>query len=84
MTLATTSPNLTYFRVTPNWRRAFLTAVGEQVLVAFCAILNVVFQHVLLPQQGVLAVMAIESLTGHINSPPDWPKWEIEPFSGRF
>lgn len=53
-----------YLAVTSNCHRAALTAVGEQVLVALSAVLRVFFHYVLLPQQGVFAVMAVETLAG--------------------
>lgn len=52
--------------VTANSQRATLTAVSKQVLIALSAVLRVLFHYVLLPQQGVLAVMAVETLhDGH-------------------
>ena len=56
---------LPYLAVAANCQRATLTAVSEQVLVALSAVLRVLFHYVLLPQQGVFAVMAVETLAGH-------------------
>ena len=53
-----------YLGVAANWRWAALTAVSEQVLIALSAVLSVLFHYVLLPQQGVFAVMAVETLAG--------------------
>lgn len=55
---------LPYLAVTANWWRAALTAVSKQVLIALSAVLRVLFHYVLLPQQGVFAVMAVETLVG--------------------
>lgn len=51
--------------VAANGRRASLAAVGEQVLIALGAVLRVLFHDVLLPQQGIFAVMTVEALTRH-------------------
>lgn len=51
--------------VAADGRGAALAAVGEQVLIALCTVLRVLLHDVLLPQQGVFAVMAVEAVTGH-------------------
>lgn len=53
-----------HLAVTADRRAAALTAVGEQILVALGAVLRVFFHDVLLPQQGVFAVMAVKTLAG--------------------
>lgn len=53
---------LPYLAVTTNWLRAARTAVSKEVLVALSAVLSVLFHYVLLPQQGVFAVMAVKTL----------------------
>lgn len=50
--------------VTTNGRGAAFTAVSEQVLIALGTVLRVLFHNVLLPQQGVFAVMAVKALVG--------------------
>lgn len=55
---------LPYLAVAANWWRAALTAVGEQILIALSAVLRVFFHYVLLPQQGVFAVVAVKTLAG--------------------
>ena len=58
-----------YFAVASNRRRAVGAAVGEQALVALSAVLCVLLHHVLVPQQGVFAVMAVKALGGrHVAS----------------
>lgn len=54
--------------VAANGRRAPLAAVGKQVLVALGTVLRVLLHDVLLPQQGVFAVVTVEALTGHCSS----------------
>lgn len=51
--------------VAANGRGASLAAVGEEVLIALGTVLRVVLHDVLLPQQGVFAVMAVEALVRH-------------------
>ena len=53
-----------YFAVASNRRRAFGTAVGEQALIALSAVLCVLLRHILVPQQGAFAVMAVKALGG--------------------
>lgn len=53
-----------YLAVATDRCGATLTAVGEQILVALGAVLCVFFHYVLLSQQGVFAVMAVETLAG--------------------
>lgn len=51
--------------VAADGRGAALAAVGEQVLIALCTVLRVLLHDVLLPQQGVFAVMTVEALARH-------------------
>lgn len=53
-----------YLAVAADRCRATLTAVGEQILVALGAVLCVFFHYVLLSQQGVFAVVAVETVAG--------------------
>lgn len=53
-----------YLAVTTNWYIATFAAVSKQVFIALSAVLCVLFHYVLLPQQGVFAVMAVKTLAG--------------------
>lgn len=51
--------------VAPDWHRTVLTTVSKQILVTLRTILRVFFQNILLSEQTVLAVVAVESFHGH-------------------
>jgi len=55
---------LVYLVVASDGQGAGVAAVGEQALVALSAVLRVLLHHVLVPQEGVFAVMAVEALGG--------------------
>lgn len=57
---------LTYPGVAADGLLAFLTGVGVQALVAFHTVGILLSQHVLLPKQGLLAVVAVVAL-GHLD-----------------
>lgn len=58
--------DLAYPGITANWLLALLAGVGVQALVAFHTVGILLSQDVLLPKQGLFAVVAVVAL-GHVD-----------------